>query len=406
MKRGSILVLGDPGPVRNDLLMRADLEILWMSHLEDALALVREGPVHVVLIGPEVEAQGARKLLLASSAKQIACLLLVDPKQRAPIVPSIAAHAAAVIPTGQIESVLALVGFHTGLPFSKDARATIEAPVRATIGRETHELETANLSVSGVAIYGLPKLPSGTPAKLEISLSIGTVSARARVVRWAKEGKRSVTGFAFTELSLIDRERILKLVEAARRESPSSQLRVADLFGDISLDCSPQSALSTDDLNTSSDLVGVEQLLDVRSEYAQLERWEETALFDQDAPEWLPALASDLTQVENFALAGGTVPEWVQPAMLMRLALARARFASGQGRLPSMISAKAYRTFLVLADVAAGSPPTLVTQIAKIRAALLRDLLGTHRMIRAGSTSAPDAKLSVRTSLPRARRAV
>src|SRR5215210_9008530 len=117
MKRGSILVLGDPGPVRNDLLMRADLELLWMSHLEDALAVLREASPQICLIGPEIPAQGARQALLAASAKHIACVLLVDPHQRAPIVPSIAAHAAAVIPVGQIESVLALVGFHTGLPF-------------------------------------------------------------------------------------------------------------------------------------------------------------------------------------------------------------------------------------------------------------------------------------------------
>jgi hypothetical protein len=125
MKRGSILVIGDPGPVRNDLLMRADLEILWLSRLEDALAVVHEATPHIALIGPELPAAGARQLMLAASPKKLPCVLLVDPKLNVPLVPSIAALASAVIPLRQVESVLALVGFHTGLMFSKDARASI-----------------------------------------------------------------------------------------------------------------------------------------------------------------------------------------------------------------------------------------------------------------------------------------
>jgi hypothetical protein len=47
---------------------------------------------------------------------------------------------------------------------------------------------------------------------------------------------------------------------------------------------------------------------------------------------------------------------------------------------------------LSLADAAAGAPSLVVAQIAKIRAALLRDLLGTNRLVRAGSDAAPHPK--------------
>lgn len=387
MKRSAILVLGDPGPVRNDLLMRADLELLWMSALEDALALLQAEHIHLVLIGPELAAESARRLLLAARGKQVACVMLVDAKRSAPIAPSTAAHAAAVIPIGQVESVLALVGFHTGLPFSRDPRATIEAPVRVMVDHDTYELETANLSVSGVAIDGLPMIASGTPVRLELDLPFGPVFARARVVRWARDGNKTIAGLAFTELSMIDRERISKLVESARREAPASQLRVSDLFDDIIFEADTQDALATGDLDDSSDLPRSEQLLDVREELEMLERWSKTGRFPPDVPEWLPSLASELTDLEHHALAKRAVPTWVLPALMVRLALARSRHVCGLLRLPSVVSAKSYRTFVELADVAAGLPPSIVTQIAKMRAALLRDLLCTHRLIRAGTVA-------------------
>src|SRR5262245_59881478 len=130
MKRGTILVLGDPGPVRNDLLMRSDLEMLWMSRMQDALAVLRETTPNVCLLGPELSAQDARQFMLSVAPRRIPCVVMVDPKQKSSVLPALAVHAAAVIPLPQIESVLALVGFHTGLQFAKDARALIEASVR------------------------------------------------------------------------------------------------------------------------------------------------------------------------------------------------------------------------------------------------------------------------------------
>jgi hypothetical protein len=352
------------------------------------------------LIGPEVSAAGARQLMLAASPKKLPCVLLVDPKLNVPLVPSIAALASAVIPLRQVESVLALVGFHTGLMFSKDARASIEAPVRVSVGKEELILETTNLSVSGLAISGMPRLEAGTLTCLELDLPFGTVHARAKMIRWAKEGKRNIAGLVFTELALVDRERIAKLVEAARREAPATQLRVADLFGDLALENDEPSALSTSDIGGSIDLPDVEVLLDVHHECALLERWATRSTFPSVTPEWLQAVSGELAQIELASLVGQPAPDWVRPATMMRLCLARARHDCGDGRLPSVISQAAYRMFMSLADCAAGAPASLVTQIAKIRASLLRDLLGTHRLVRAGAGAAPVARVLGRTPAP------
>lgn len=393
MKRGTILVLGDPGPVRNDLLMRSDLEMLWMSRIQDALAVLRETTPNICLIGPELNTQDARQFMLTVAPRNLPCVLMVDPKQKCSVLPAHAAHAAAVIPLPQIESVLALVGFHTGLAFAKDARALIEASARVTIltvaGAEEYLLETANLSVSGVAIKGMPKCAAGTPVKLQIDLPFGTVTARAKVVRWSQDGSKQLGGLAFTELAMVDRERIQKLIESARRESPGLSVQIAELFGDITIDTEPPVALSTSDIHSSLDLPQVESLFDVGSELAILMRWAKTDAFDPSVPEWLQALARNLTPIEGVALVRDASPEWVMQAMRMRVCLARARAQCGEGRLPSVLSNGAYTTFVRLADCANGATPVVVAQVAKIRAALLRDLLGSSRMVRPGAGAAP-----------------
>jgi hypothetical protein len=327
--------------------------------------------------------------LLTVSSKSLPCVMLVDPATSS-IEPSIAWRASAVIPVRQIESVLALVGFHTGLQFAKDARASICATVRAVINNEHHRLETTNLSVSGVALRDFPHVAAGTPVKLELDLPFGTVSARAKVVRLGKEGRYNVAGLVFTELALPDRERIVKLVEGARRDAPAAHGKIEELFADIEVEDDHSSALCTEDIHRSQDLAEAGHLLDVHHELEALDRWAATDLWDRGVPDWLQAIGEDLTQIERVGMVrGSTVPEWVRPAIGMRICLARARHASKDGRLPSVLSTEGYAAFVRLADAATGCDADLVAQIAKIRSSLLRDLLATKRSVRAGAGAAP-----------------
>lgn len=403
LEKPSILVLGDPGPVRHELLLRSEVETFWTTRTEEVAAVLRHGRPEVCLVSPDLpheQLDGAMELIAAGGAT--ACIVLLGPAGGLVDAQTVA-RACAIIPQHRTDSILALVGLHTGLAFARDTRAKVEALVRAYIGTEEYVLETSNISVSGVAIPGFPDVPIGTMVHIEVELSGATVVAEARVIRYDREAGVPTAGLSFVRIARAQRERIMRLVESIRRESERPDVKVEDLFGDLTADLGRADALET------NDLVPVQEEptddLDVHLELDALAAWLESDGWPVDIPEWLVRLGHELTPIERTALVkdtgvrpGRPAPAWVLPALGMRLCLARCR-SSGEGqggKLPSVVADEAYRMFVRLAEETTGEPDDVVAQVAKIRAALLRDLLAGGPRPRTGIGAPPEPREGVR----------
>ncbi|MCK6545862.1 PilZ domain-containing protein [Myxococcota bacterium] len=382
-KHTAILVLGDPGPVRQELLARGDVETLWVSHASDVLAVLREGRPAVCLVSADLPSDEVQRVLEQLAAHgRIPAILLVDPYGTS-IDPRLAARAAAIVPHHRADSILALVSLHTGLSFTRDPRADIEALVRVYLDEEEYVLETSNLSVSNVTIRNFPPVREGTMVYVELELSGVTVIAEARVIAFAEEDGLPAATLSFVRINRAQRERIMRVVESVRRASVKPKSPVHELFEDLTADLGAVEALKTSDivpeeLRSSIDLCADHEL-------DQLRAWMDTDARAHDAPEWLTRVSQEMTAIERLAVRGGDVPAWVSPALKMRLCLARARFASSPGsgdlilpdapKIPSTVADEAYRMFVRLGTEQAAAPDALVAQISRIRAALLRDLL-------------------------------
>lgn len=382
-KQTAILVLGDPGPVRQELRARGDVETLWVAQPSDVLAVLREGRPAVCLVSAELAPEDVQATLeLLAAHGRVPAILLVDPYAGS-IDPRLAARAAAIVPHHRADSILALVSLHTGLSFSREPRADIEALVRVYLDEEEYVLESSSLSVSCVTIRNFPRVREGTMVYVELELSGVTVIAEARVIGFTEEKGLPVASLSFVRINRAQRERIMRVVESVRRASVKRVPPVHELFEDLTADVGAVEALRTSDIVPQELRESIDLCAD--HEVDQLRAWMDAGDRPSEAPGWMTRVTQEMTAIERLAVRGGEVPAWVFPALKMRLCLARARFASSPDsgdlilpdapKIPSVVADEAYRMFVRLGADQAHAADALVAQISRIRAALLRDLL-------------------------------
>ena len=98
-----------------------------------------------------------------------------------------------------------------------------------------------------------------------------------------------------------------------------------------------------------------------------------------DAPQWLGELAGELTAVEAAAARGRPCPAWAHRVLRLRLHLAHAKSTVRRDKIPSSLLDEAYRVFESLRDEGVGQSGSMVAQIGRIRAALLRSIVSARR---------------------------
>ena len=369
--KATLLVVGDPGPVRAVLLARGDIEVLWVNNAGDALTLLRSSRPALCLVSVDIGYTPAMWLLEnARERTQTICVLLVDPKKS--VAPTLVSRTSAVIPFDSTEAILAVIAFHTGLAFARHPRTSVQAAVRVSLDGEDYVLEAENLSVSGIAIKKFPYVEVGRLVHLELELQSGSISADARVVRYAYEGSAPIAGLAFERISFAHREKIRQLVESV--PSTQSALKISDLFEDITVDVGQPEALRTTDIHHTADLQTTE--LDPDPELRMLRAYLAAGTWPSDAPQWLVELVAQLTNVEIAAALGVEAPDWAKQALSLRICLERVRTGRREAKVPSVLADLSYRMFDHLKDACpAGADASLVGDVAKIRAGILRLLL-------------------------------
>ncbi|MEO1230161.1 MAG: PilZ domain-containing protein [Myxococcota bacterium] len=371
-KAATVLVLGDPGPIRDELLLRSEIDVVWSVSFRDALELLRVYRVEACILSPEFEQlpgyQPFREVL-----GQVPCLVQgpVDEPLPAPPGPdelSVWAHE-------DVEPVLAFLARHTGLVFARYPRAPVRLSVEVGVHGETYALETTNLSVSGVAIDSFPDVEPSTRVELCLDLPERPVYLLARVVRLIENDGRRQAGLSFTDLSENLRAAIASCVdEALPADAPEERL-----FGELEIPLPrprPVSGRETTELELVS-ITSPPEAGPCSEIPGSLMRniAGPTGLTDNLVPTWFEHLTEDLTNIERAAALGNEAPEWAHRVLRLRIEIARAR-ADDTGSLPPALLDEAYRTCAGLEEETQDAPIVVRQQVSTIRASLLRDVLG------------------------------
>lgn len=375
----TILVVGDPGPFRRELLLHREIEVLWAGTVDEALAMARNARLDGCIISPEFTSDGPsrehlRPLMRALVPSPVIVLVASDAGS-----PGFGGdHPPHVVEVGEVESLVRLLAERTGLRFARFPRADLILPASVVMAGRHFSLQTINISVCGVAVRGFPPAPVGARAHLILEVEGKALHLSCRVVRWFDhQGVRSA-GLTFVDLGEAQRTVIGRAVEKELRWIPGQRLDAETLFGDLGLDDGGGARpLRTVDVGKEpfSEYVPLAGELEL-DDLCRLIAGEPAS---SDVPLWMIDLASELTEVEAVAARGAPAPEWAKDALRLRVALARTRGSSWERKVPSVLRDDAYRLFERLKTEAAGQPGAVMAQIGKIRAALLREIVSVAR---------------------------
>lgn len=357
-RAATVLVLGDPGPVRDELMLRPEIDVIWAAAFEDALQLLDVYRVEACIVSPEFEhLEGYDGFRRAS--------------RDLPVLVCRPSSATEDDPPGPeaIEDVLAFLARYTGLVFARYPRARIGVPVEMRAHGERHELESANLSVSGLAVRPFPDLAPGTRVELCIDLPEQPLYVLGRVVRVHAEGSERTGGVSFTDLGEGPRAVLARTVEAAL---PGDE-REGRLFGELEVPKPRAVGRLADDAPSPS--LGAPRGRDPALELPPIRELRSHEVTGNLVPAWFEHLSEDLSEAERVAAVGGDAPDWAHRVLRLRISLARAR-ADTDGELPPALLDEAYRTFAGLERLTEGATLEMQRQVSSIRASLLRDVLG------------------------------
>ena len=245
MATSTILALGDPGPVRNELLLRRDISVLWAANPDEAISILCDTKVDACVIaddGPD-----AVRVACAAAPRPTVNVMRASMTQSGWPAESANLTFCAVDAPGQ---VLSFLGPFLGLRFAIDPRVPAHQIVRAEVDGEHHLCRALNLSASGIAVRGFPDKPPGTIATIVLDVSGKTLHLAVRVIRCFASPHGTAAGLSFVDLGELTRAVIVRFVEERMaRELPQSPAENA-LFGDMHMDGRHGSAaLATEDMS-------------------------------------------------------------------------------------------------------------------------------------------------------------
>ncbi len=366
-KAATILVLGDPGPFRKELLIHKEIDVIWAESPEHAADVLSCTTVDACIVAPQFR---ERLDALKSELIHVPCIALQTPERDRE-----RPDFASVVEVEKVDSLVALLSEHTGLQFARYPRADVLVPVSFEHHGRTYQLDSIDLSLSGVAIANFPPAQVGTRVDLMIDLAGHSLQLAARVVRWFEHNGLRSAGLTFVDVTETQRKIIGDAVKDVLQWTGDEHLTVETLFGDLGLESEAPPALRTLDMSNANVPAFVLRTQDLElPRLCQVLDGEEII-----APDWLTELAGELTAVEASAARGRPCPAWAHRVLRLRLHLAHAKSTTRKDRIPSSLLDEAYRMFESLKDESVGQSGSMKAQLGRIRAGLLRSIVSARK---------------------------
>jgi PilZ domain-containing protein len=394
VQRATILLLGDPGPVRRELLLRNELDPIWVATSEEAIAVAGCEAISFALIAPDFAATQA--LMAELHRRRIHYVRLLPPTRTGEVVLTTSqferiraerspegssspidlakVRAEICLPIDSISALHNRITHWTGLRFAADPRVGVRRKAKLKTGNREIDAYTVNLSVSGVLLSSVPAIPAKTACSVSMDLD-GQLTLDAEVVRAFTNEGVDMAALMFLNVDLVRRATLERFVRRSFRAvskvrlrdhaDPTAKTATGDLVGD-----SPADA---DDFWLRGQ--GVE--LDLLRALVQ----------DREPGGYVPPrlrrIEFELTAIERTALLEGAGPIWVDETVRTRIELAGVR-TNPRYRLeaPEDVLDRAKDLVVRLAGVSAGQKPDLIRQIARIRAALFREIVQNESTMR------------------------
>lgn len=344
-----ILVACDAGAAGRELLTRHDVELGWALTVEEAAAWTRVSRPEVVLTREEL----ATQILELSRAPVV---VLLEPDGWARRNQYFEAGATALVQATNRQRILEAISHLTGTSFASHARIPYSDVVEVRYGDDSFLCQTADLSMTGMAVHGLENLPIGARIDVSFVMNEPVVHVQGVVVRYGRRQGEPIAGISFSD---VDFERAAEIEAIIDRERTSLP------------DIPEPTGLTTDLAGTFT--------LDLVTEGGARDRLAQ-ALADDDGtrlPRWLERLASTLTDAERRALLDRR-PTFASTALDARIRIAQACVA-GEG--PSRQDCVAiFELCRSLAEEPGADDETDLPDLPTIRGALLGAVYGTPRV--------------------------
>lgn len=366
MAKKRILVACDAGAAGRELLTRKDLELGWALTSREADAWMARGAPDVVLVREELATEVLE--LLGRRAESAACVVLLEPDGWERRNRYFDLGARGLVQASSRERILEAVSNLTGLAFPTNARVPFRDVVEVTWRGTTLLLETRDISVSGVAVCGMPGVMLGERIRVSFVMSDSQVAVDGVVVRQEKDDGELRVGVSFADLDEGGAADIQAIIEGELDrlpELPDPVGMTCDLAGTFTLD------LNSVQLGEARPEESFRQMLTklLAAEPGDTTRY----------PRWLDRVAAALTPCERASLETKT-PRFASDAVDARIRIERAR-ARIDGHGPTQEDCRSVLELSrSLAGDAAMSPDEILADVPKIRAALLLGVYGATRI--------------------------
>jgi hypothetical protein len=379
-----ILVCGNAGPVGGDLLRRRDISIHWALSVPEAIAVLAKvnPPVCIVL------EQHAEALLAAKPAEATTRFisLVANPtpestqKQQE-------LGATLVVQISVAERILEAISELTGLAFAQHPRVLFRSPISIEIpDEETVQLETVNLSASGLCVKGLSPAAQGKSVRVRVHLD-AELTSNAIVVRCFEQEGTPMAGLCFTDLSAEEHTRVEKFVERELFHHPESTSTVLALeFGaEIPVVEAPRRPADVAMAELKAHLREV-HLESKRDEMLHQPRKSSAPPPMHPAPAKKPFDESKLSAPERASMRGDPAPAWAEPALKARLRLDLDKKERGK-----LTHDAVHDVLVVCRDMGssvAESDMAALVEVTTTRAALLKEIYWEPARRRVGTKRA------------------
>lgn len=362
-----LLVCCDAGAAGRELLARRDMVLRWALTPAEAMAVVAVDPPRLVLVR-ESMADDVLRVLPGG----LPVVVLLEPDGWVRHQRFAEAGATALVRASNRERILEAVSELTGLAFRVHPRIRLAEVVSATVGEETHFVEAAEISASGIALRNLPGARVGTRVTVEVDFLTPPRTLTALAVRFGQDDGQPLAGLAFDGLTENDRIALIEFIR--ERESMVELPEPVDLTTDIGTYTLDLFCNLGDDTRVFRDMMS-------------------SAMFPLNGaigprmPKWLERVCASLTEMERSALQGAVdVPAFASAAIDLRLMLAQSRAGAG-GAISVEMGHRVLEFSRTLANEGTSRPAEVLRQITEIRAAILVEAYAHRRNVSATNGS-------------------
>ena len=347
---------GHIGPARAKLLAGRDLELFGADEIDEALAAVATMEPRVCIFRYQLAFGTVVELLERLRADGVALppfLVVLAEEEWSHLDAVVEAGATDVLELADVDQIIHTVAKHLGMHFGRGPRAKIETRAEIFVVERWHELVTADLRPTGIAVVDAPaSVDVGLRFRVKVDILDYTLEAWALVARsWEREGL-NLSG--------------LQLVGLTQQQRIYLEAAVATLRVGKQDSYAPDAASeeTVEEGGASSTIRWhLEQLLLGKGERGE-------------HPPWLYGVVPELTPIERSAVLGVDVPSWAHHSVKIRIALAQYRDDCPVGPPPTAITDACQKLFNIIAnDVEDAEDFDVGEQISMIKGRFIREFL-------------------------------